>query len=606
MTFRRFEITLAIIALFALGACQQKESAPTVPAKSGSDESAKKAATAPAAPPAAAFSPDSAPQPNPDRNAYFGEEHIHTSWSVDAWVMGNRITGPADALKYAQGETIKHPMGFDIKIDTPMDFMGVTDHSEYVGVTREANTPGSYVSKIPEAQPMIMKDPTSAGRAKPGLLVSAQAQFRRAGEGAHGPEDHFHRVEGKRQDRRRAKQARQVHRVLLVRVDVDAGQPQHAPQRLLQGLRQGAGLSVQLARLHSPHGTVELDGRAAQGGQRAPRHLAQRERERRLDVPGRCRPNHRAADRCGLGGRTRPQRAPGRDQAGQGTIGDASPAVAQRRVRRLRDVSGSSRPSGQHRPHRPHHGQLRAPGVQGRHRDAGHARLQPVQVRHGRRLRLAQHRQPVPPGQLLRLARRRGRVARAAFRRRAHRRHHGRAPGKPRRADRRMGGGEHAGLDLRRDVPQGDLRRQRPAHQGSPLRGLGLQQGHPEGRRLGEAILRRRRPHGRRPAAHAIREGDGPGVRRLGGEGSDLRQPRPHPDREGLDAERPEFREGLRRRLVRRPQARQVVRQGSADPEHGGPPDGHLHQQRRFGGIEDACGRIRSSTRASMRSTTPA
>jgi Protein of unknown function (DUF3604) len=39
--------------------------------------------------------------------------------------------------------------------------MGVTDHSEYVGVTREANTPGSYVSKLPEAQPMIMKDPNN-------------------------------------------------------------------------------------------------------------------------------------------------------------------------------------------------------------------------------------------------------------------------------------------------------------------------------------------------------------------------------------------------------------------------------------------------------------
>ena len=66
---------------------------------------------------------------NPDRNAYFGETHIHTSWSVDAWVMGNRITGPDDALKYAQGQTIKHPLGYDIKIDTPLDFMGVTDHS---------------------------------------------------------------------------------------------------------------------------------------------------------------------------------------------------------------------------------------------------------------------------------------------------------------------------------------------------------------------------------------------------------------------------------------------------------------------------------------------
>jgi hypothetical protein len=100
-------------------------------------------------------------QPNPERDAYFGETHLHTSWSVDAWVMGNRVTGPDDAYKYAQGQTIKHPMGFDIKIDTPLDFMGVTDHSEYVGVTKQANTPGSYVSKLPEAQPMIMKDPSS-------------------------------------------------------------------------------------------------------------------------------------------------------------------------------------------------------------------------------------------------------------------------------------------------------------------------------------------------------------------------------------------------------------------------------------------------------------
>jgi hypothetical protein len=37
-------------------------------------------------------------EPNPDRDAYFGETHIHTSWSVDAWVMGNRITGPDEAF----------------------------------------------------------------------------------------------------------------------------------------------------------------------------------------------------------------------------------------------------------------------------------------------------------------------------------------------------------------------------------------------------------------------------------------------------------------------------------------------------------------------------
>ena len=148
---------LAAIALVALGGCGQNS--PEPPKKTAADGAAKQVAQP--APPAASFSPGQAPQPNPERNAYFGETHIHTSWSVDAWVIGNRLTGPAEAYKYAQGQTLKHPMGYDIKIDTPMDFMGVTDHSEYVGITREANTPGSLVSKLPEAQPMIMKDPNS-------------------------------------------------------------------------------------------------------------------------------------------------------------------------------------------------------------------------------------------------------------------------------------------------------------------------------------------------------------------------------------------------------------------------------------------------------------
>lgn len=100
-------------------------------------------------------------EPNPNRNAYFGETHLHTSWSLDAWVFGNKITGPADAYRYAKGETIKHPLGYDIRITTPMDFMGVTDHSEYVGVTKQANTPGSYTSKLPEAQGLIVTDPNS-------------------------------------------------------------------------------------------------------------------------------------------------------------------------------------------------------------------------------------------------------------------------------------------------------------------------------------------------------------------------------------------------------------------------------------------------------------
>ena len=96
-------------------------------------------------------------QANADRNAYFGEQHLHTSWSLDAWVFGNHLSGPDDALKYGRGEPIKHPLGYDIRIEQPLDWMGVTDHSEYVGLTKEANTPGSALSKLPEAQPLILE-----------------------------------------------------------------------------------------------------------------------------------------------------------------------------------------------------------------------------------------------------------------------------------------------------------------------------------------------------------------------------------------------------------------------------------------------------------------
>jgi hypothetical protein len=105
----------------------------------------------------AVVSPAAAQEANPERNAYFGETHVHTSWSLDAFAIGNTVTMPADAYKYFQGQPIKHPLGYDVKIDTPLDWAGVTDHSEYAGVVQLANEPGSAVSKIPQAQPLILK-----------------------------------------------------------------------------------------------------------------------------------------------------------------------------------------------------------------------------------------------------------------------------------------------------------------------------------------------------------------------------------------------------------------------------------------------------------------
>ena len=94
---------------------------------------------------------------NPLREVYFGETHVHTSWSFDAYIFGNTITGPADAYKYALGEPIKHPMGYTIQLKHPLDWMGVTDHSEYVGTVRLANEPGSAISKLPIAEKLKVR-----------------------------------------------------------------------------------------------------------------------------------------------------------------------------------------------------------------------------------------------------------------------------------------------------------------------------------------------------------------------------------------------------------------------------------------------------------------
>jgi hypothetical protein len=51
-----------------------------------------------------------------------------------------------------------HPAGYEIKITTPLDWMGVTDHSEYVGVIQAANDPNSPLSKLPIAEKLKVHD----------------------------------------------------------------------------------------------------------------------------------------------------------------------------------------------------------------------------------------------------------------------------------------------------------------------------------------------------------------------------------------------------------------------------------------------------------------
>lgn len=72
--------------------------------------------------------------------ALFGDLHVHTSWSFDAFIYNVRTT-PDDAYRYAKGEAIDHYGGAKVKINKPLDFLAVSDHSEYMGVMMQMQDP---------------------------------------------------------------------------------------------------------------------------------------------------------------------------------------------------------------------------------------------------------------------------------------------------------------------------------------------------------------------------------------------------------------------------------------------------------------------------------
>ena len=114
---------------------------------------------------------------NAQRDAFFGDLHVHTSLSVDAFSFGTTIT-PRDAYRYAQGEAIRHPAGFSMQLREPLDFYAVTDHAMFLGVPRAAADTSTEVSKLEFAQSMHgLNDDVGTGLIGMLLRVRAFGQF---------------------------------------------------------------------------------------------------------------------------------------------------------------------------------------------------------------------------------------------------------------------------------------------------------------------------------------------------------------------------------------------------------------------------------------------
>jgi hypothetical protein len=72
-----------------------------------------------------------------DKQLLWGDTHLHTTYSSDAFANNNLTAGPETAYRYAKGIPVVHPgHKARVQIETPLDFLVVSDHAEFMGVIR--------------------------------------------------------------------------------------------------------------------------------------------------------------------------------------------------------------------------------------------------------------------------------------------------------------------------------------------------------------------------------------------------------------------------------------------------------------------------------------
>lgn len=98
---------------------------------------------------------------------YFGDTHLHTSNSGDAFLAGDRL-GPEQAYRFARGEEVISSTGLPVRLARPLDFLVIADHAEGLGLMQE----------VYRGNPAFHGEPTLARWARMmrgGLAPSAQA-----------------------------------------------------------------------------------------------------------------------------------------------------------------------------------------------------------------------------------------------------------------------------------------------------------------------------------------------------------------------------------------------------------------------------------------------
>ena len=125
---------------------------------------------------------------NPERNVYWGELHVHTALSSDAW-RSRVTTSPDAAYGFARGQTITIPPLDEtgsptqsIQIDRPLDFAAVTDHAESMGLAalctnrdgeQYATQACDYFRRLP-ATPAFKRPPGVPSRAEISQLLCGE------------------------------------------------------------------------------------------------------------------------------------------------------------------------------------------------------------------------------------------------------------------------------------------------------------------------------------------------------------------------------------------------------------------------------------------------